>query len=141
MKVKVINVSNNNLPKHETESSSGIDLRANITIPIKIKPGERELIPCGIKVELPEGYEMQVRPRSGNAVKHGIHIHLGTIDSDYRGEVHALVYNLGRQIFVVDPGDRIAQGVLSKFERFEFEEVEELSETERNEKGFGSTGI
>lgn len=141
MLVKVINVSKNPLPKHETKLSAGIDLRANISTPIQIRPGGRDIVPCGIMVELPKGYEMQVRPRSGNALNHGIQVHLGTIDSDYRGEVHALIYNLGSQIFTVNNGDRIAQGVLSKFEQFEFEEVKELSETERNEKGFGSTGI
>lgn len=143
MKVKVINESNNPLPHYSTEGASGMDLRANIEESIILKPMEIKLIKTGIRLEIPMGYEVQVRARSGLALKHGISLvnGIGTIDSDYRGEIGVILINLGQEDFLIENGDRIAQMVVMKYEMAEIELVEELGETGRNPKGFGTSGI
>lgn len=143
MKVKVINKSNFPLPEYKTKGAAGVDLKANIEEEIVLKPLERKLIPTGLYVEIPEGYEGQVRPRSGLAIKHGVTVlnAPGTIDSDYRGEICVILINLGNEDFVINPGDRIAQFVLNKYECIDFELMDKLSDTERGEGGFGHTGI
>ena len=130
------------LPKYETEGSAGMDVRANIEEPITLKSLERILIPTGLKVAIPEGYEIQVRPRSGLAIKHGITMlnTPGTVDSDYRGELKVIVVNLSNEAYTIEPNERIGQFVLNKIEQIEFIEVEELDSTERGEGGFGHTG-
>ncbi len=130
------------LPEYETPGSAGVDLRAHIKEPVTLKPGKRALIPTGLKMEIPEGYEGQIRARSGLAVRHGIALvnGVGTIDSDYRGEIKIALINLGEEDFVVEDGDRIAQMVFSSYERAAFEISRELSETERSIGGFGHTG-
>ena len=142
MEVKVINKSNNPLPKYSTPQSAGMDLRANIKDSIDIDPLCRVLIPTGIYIELPEGYEAQVRPRSGLAFKHGITVlnSPGTIDADFRGEICVILVNLSNIPFTIASGTRIAQLVFSKYEQVELVEVEELNSTERGEGGFGHTG-
>lgn len=144
MKVKVVTdfVHEYGLPQYETNLSAGLDLRANINHTIELMPGDRVLIPTGIKVEIPEGYELQIRPRSGLAIKYGITVlnAPGTIDADYRGDIGIVLINHDSLEFEVNPGDRLAQAVLSKFEKVEWEEETSLSETERGEGGFGSTG-
>ena len=142
MKVKVINKSNNSLPEYATLLSAGMDLRAFITKPIILETLDRALIPTGLYIELPEGYEAQVRPRSGLSIKHGITVlnSPGTIDADYRGEICVELVNLSNKSFTVEPNERIAQLVFNKYEQAEFIEVEELSKTERGEGGFGHTG-
>lgn len=131
------------LPAYHTEGSSGIDLYAAIDEPVFIKPLERVIIPTGIAIELPEGFEAQVRPRSGLALKHGITIlnSPGTIDEDYRGEIKVILINLGQEDFLINRGDRIAQLILSKIYRANIVEVEDLSKTKRNDGGFGHTGL
>ena len=140
--VKVINNSKFDLPKYETLGSAGLDVRANIDEPITLGSLERVLIPTGLFVEIPEGYEIQVRPRSGLALKHGISCAnaIGTVDSDYRKEVGVILINLSKEDFTVNPGERIAQLVLNKVEQLEWEVVDELSETGRK-GGFMSTGL
>ena len=142
IKVKLINKSNNQNPSYETPGSAGVDLRANIDDVIKLEPMERALVPTGLFMEIPEGYEGQVRPRSGMAIKHGITVlnTPGTVDSDYRGEVCVILINLSKEVFFIHNGDRIAQMVFSKVEKAAFAEVRELGETERGEGGFGHTG-
>ena len=142
MEVKVINKSNNPLPEYATLLSAGMDLRAFITEPVILGVIDRALIPTGLYIEMPEGYEAQVRPRSGLAIKHGITVlnSPGTIDADYRGEICVELVNLSNTPFTIEPGERIAQLVFSKYEKVDFIEVEELSETERGEGGFGHTG-
>ena len=142
MKVKVYNISNNELPKYETSSAAGMDLKANIEKPITLNSLERVLIPTGLYIALPDGTEAQVRPRSGLAAKHGISVlnAPGTIDADYRGEVKVILVNLSNEPFVINPGERIAQMVVARYEKVEWDEVEVLDETERGEGGFGSTG-
>ena len=142
VQIKVVNKGNQPLPKYQTAQSAGMDLRANIDAPILIKPLDRKLIPTGLHIALPEGYEAQIRPRSGLAIKNGITIlnTPGTIDPDYTGDVGVILVNLSHEDFVVKPGDRIAQMVINKFEQAEFEVVEKLDETERGEGGFGHTG-
>jgi len=142
VKIKVINKSSHKLPHYETLASAGMDLRANLENPITLKPLERAIVPTGIFMELPVGYEAQVRPRSGLAAKKGISVlnAPGTIDADYRGEVGVILVNLSSEAFVVENGERIAQMVLAKHERAEWEEVDSLSETDRGAGGFGSTG-
>ncbi len=142
MEIKILNRSRFELPQYATIHSAGMDLRANITESIVIPPLKRELIPTGIHIELPEGYEAQIRPRSGLAVKYGIGIvnSPGTIDSDYRGEIKIILVNLSDSDFILNSGERIAQMVVAKFERVEWREAEELNDSERGEKGFGSTG-
>ncbi|NAS31670.1 dUTP diphosphatase [Flavobacteriaceae bacterium R38] len=142
MTIKIINTSDHSLPAYETEASAGMDLRANITDSITLKPLERAIIKTGLFIELPIGYEAQVRPRSGLAAKKGITVlnAPGTIDADYRGEIGVILVNLSNETFVVENGERIAQLVIAKHERAIFEEVEALSATERGAGGFGSTG-
>lgn len=143
MKINIINKSQHALPSYETIASAGMDLRANLTQPIVIEPMDRALIPTGLFMELPIGYEAQVRPRSGLALKKGITClnSPGTIDADYRGEVGVILANLSKETFVVENGERIAQMVIAKHERAEWVETEELSTTERGAGGFGSTGV
>ncbi len=143
MKVKIINKSSNPCPTYATPLSAGMDVRANIEVPITLAPLQRVLVPTGLYIALPEGYECQARPRSGLAVKHGITVlnSPGTIDADYRGELKTLLVNLSDTPFVIEPGERIAQLVVAKHEHVEWEEVEVLDETERGEGGFGSTGV
>lgn len=142
MKIKVINNSAHELPSYETLVSAGMDLRADIEESITLKPLERKLIPIGLSIELTPGYEAQIRPRSGLALKHGITLlnTPGTIDADYRGEIGVILVNLSNEEFVVVPGDRIAQMVIAKYEQITWEEVEFLSKTQRGTGGFGSTG-
>ncbi|MAO32626.1 MAG: dUTP diphosphatase [Crocinitomicaceae bacterium] len=141
--VKVVNKSSNDLPKYETNTAAGLDVRANIEESICIKPSEHILIPTGLFIQIPDGYECQVRPRSGLAFKKGITVlnTPGTIDADYRGEVGIILINHSKNEFVVNNGDRIAQLVFNKFEQIEWSNVEELNETNRGTGGFGSTGV
>ncbi len=141
MQVRIINKSNNPLPAYETSGSAGMDLRAYTDAEIVVKPGARLLVPTGIYIELPDGYEAQIRPRSGMALKHGISLPNtpATIDSDYRGEIKVAVINLSQEDFVIKSGDRIAQMVIAKYERVQWEAAEELSETQRGHGGFGHT--
>jgi dUTP pyrophosphatase len=143
MKIKIVNKSKHPLPEYATPGSAGMDLRANIDAPITLAPGERKLIPTGIYIAVPVGYEAQVRPRSGLALKHGIGLAnmLGTVDADFRGEIGVILINLGQEDFVVNDGERIAQMVIAKHERAEWDVVEELDETERGEGGYGHTGV
>lgn len=142
LKVKVVNKSKHPLPQYATEGAAGMDLRANIDEPIVLKPLERKLIPTGLYISLPVGYEAQVRPRSGLALKHGISVinTPGTVDADYRGQVGVILINLSNEDFVVEDGERIAQMVIAKHERAEWLPVEELDETERGAGGYGHTG-
>lgn len=142
MKVKVLNRSKHNLPQYETKLSAGVDLRANLSESFTLQPMEREIVKTGLFLEIPEGYEAQVRPRSGLAIKHGITVlnSPGTIDADYRGEIGVILVNLSKAPFVVEDGDRIAQLIFAKVEQAEWEVQDELSETERGARGFGSTG-
>ena len=143
MKVKVINRSNNDLPQYVTAFAAGLDVRANNDEPIVLKPLGRAMVPTGLFLEIPEGYEVQVRPRSGLAAKKGVTVlnAPGTIDADYRGEVCVILVNLSDTDFVIEHGERIAQLVLAKHERIEWESVDELASSERGEGGFGSTGV
>ena len=143
MTIKIINKSVHELPNYETIASAGMDLRANITEPITLKSLERTIVKTGLFIELPIGYEAQVRPRSGLAAKKGITVlnSPGTIDADYRGEIGVILVNLSHEDFVIENGERIAQLIIAKHERAEWQEVLELSETSRGEGGFGSTGI
>jgi len=165
MKIKIVNKSSNPLPKYATDGSAGIDLQANLVngdkilrydannnkheteicnnVPIVVFPKERLLVPTGLFIELPIGYEADIRPRSGVALKNGVTVANtpGTIDSDFRGEVKILLINLSEEPFIIRHGDRIAQMVISRYEQADFEEVEILSETERGTGGFGSTGV
>ncbi len=140
--VKVINRSANPLPEYQTEHAAGLDLRASLTEAVTLAPLQRQLIPTGLFIELPDGYEAQVRPRSGLAFKHGITVlnSPGTIDADYRGEVMVLLVNLSGQPFVVQPGERIAQLVVAAYQRIAWQPAGELSETARGTGGYGSTG-
>lgn len=142
MKVQIVNRSKHELPKYATKLSAGMDLRANIEETIVLQPGERRLIPTGIHIGLPQGYEAQVRPRSGLALKHGITClnTPGTIDADYTGDVGVILVNLGQEPFPINDGDRIAQMVISKFKKADWIEVDALQETERGDGGFGHTG-
>ena len=142
VKIKVVNTGNQPLPAYATTQSAGMDLRANIEEPIVLKPLKRVLVPTGLHIALPEGYEAQIRPRSGLALKKGISClnTPGTIDADYRGDVGVILINLSDEDFVINPGERIAQMIINKFEQAEFELVDSLEESERGEGGFGSTG-
>ena len=142
MKIKIVNKGTQPIPEYATQQSAGMDLRANIESPILIKSLDRKLIPTGLHIALPEGYEAQIRPRSGLAIKHGITClnTPGTIDADYRGDVGVILVNLSHEDYVVQPGERIAQMVINKFEHAELETVESLDKTERGEGGFGHTG-
>ena len=141
--VKVVNRGHQQLPAYATPQSAGMDLRANLEEPVTLRPMERRLIPTGLHIALPEGYEAQVRPRSGLALKHGITVlnTPGTIDADYRGEVGVVLINLSQQDFVVNDGERIAQMVIARHEQGELVVVEELDETERGAGGYGHTGV
>lgn len=143
IQVKVINKGNQPLPTYATAQSAGMDLRANIDSPITLKPMERRLVPTGLYIALPEGYEAQVRPRSGLALKHGITVlnTPGTVDADYRGEIMVLLINFSTEAFVINAGKRIAQMVIARHEQANFEEVEVLDETERGAGGYGHTGV
>ena len=142
LQVNVINQSKHALPSYQTVHSAGMDLRANLDAPVVLKPLQRALIPTGLFIQLPEGHEAQIRPRSGLAYKHGISIvnSPGTIDADYRGEVKVLLVNLSEQDFVVEDGERVAQMVVARYERVAWMETEVLTETERGAGGYGSTG-
>ncbi len=142
MKVKIVNKSAYPTPEYATVRSAGMDLRANTTEPLTIKPLQRAMVPTGLYIELPEGYEAQIRPRSGLAAKHGITVlnTPGTIDSDYRGEIRVILVNLSSDDFEIVPGERIAQMVVARHEHVEWEETSSLDSTERGEGGFGSTG-
>lgn len=143
IKINVVNKGHQQLPAYATKQSAGMDLRANIDEPIILHPMERRLIPTGLHIALPEGFEAQVRPRSGLALKHGITVlnTPGTIDADYRGEVMVLLVNFSNDDFVINDGERIAQMVIARHEQGEFVEVDELDETERGEGGYGHTGV
>ena len=143
VKVAVINDGKHQLPHYSTPQSAGLDLRASLDQPVVLQPGERSLIPTGIKLALPPGMEAQVRPRSGLAYKHGVTVlnAPGTIDADYRGDIGVILVNHGKVAFTVEDGSRIAQLVLAKYEQVEWEEVRELTDTDRGDGGFGSTGI
>jgi len=142
MKIKIVNRSKHELPGYATEASSGMDIRANLENDIVIKPGNRARVPTGLFIEIPEGYEAQIRPRSGLAIKSGITVlnSPGTIDSDYRGEVCVILINLSDQDFVIKDGDRISQMVISKYEKAQWIKVEALEVTNRGSGGFGHTG-
>lgn len=143
VKIKIVNRGSQQLPAYATPESAGMDLRANITEPIVLHPLERRIIPTGLYIALPPGYEAQVRPRSGLAFKHGITVlnSPGTIDSDYRGELGVLLVNLSNEDFTVEAGERIAQMAIARHEQGEFVEVEELDDTERGAGGYGHTGV
>jgi dUTP pyrophosphatase len=142
IQIKIVNTSANPLPQYATKGASGMDIRAALDIPLTLQPLERNLIPTGLFVEMPQGYEIQIRPRSGLAIKQGITClnTPGTIDSDYRGEIKIILINLSSEEQVINPGDRIAQMIIQKTERAEFEQVEILNNTERAAGGFGHTG-
>lgn len=143
VKIKVVNTGGQPLPAYATNQSAGMDLRANISGAVTLRPLERRLIPTGLHIALPEGYEAQVRPRSGLALKHGLTVlnSPGTIDADYRGELMVLLINLSNDDFVINPGERIAQMVIARHETAEWEPVEVLDTTERGEGGYGHTGV
>lgn len=143
IQIKVVNKSSHALPDFSTIQSAGVDLRAFIEEPVVLGPLERVLISTGLFIEIPEGFEAQIRPRSGLAIKHGIGVlnSPGTIDADYRGEVKVILINMSKEAYVINNGDRICQMVLNKYERFEWNSVEALSETERGSGGFGHTGL
>jgi dUTP pyrophosphatase len=142
MNIKIVNRSKHELPAYETAFSSGMDLRASLEAPVTLSSLERALIPTGLFIELPEGYEAQIRPRSGLAIKNGISMvnAPGTIDADYRGEIKIILINLSREDFIVRDGDRIAQMIIAKHEKAEWEEVDRLNETDRGAGGFGHSG-
>ncbi len=142
MKVQIINKSHHPLPAYQTSQSAGMDIRANLTEPVELKPLERKLIPTGLYIALPEGYEAQIRPRSGLAIKHGISLvnTPGTIDADYRGEIGVILVNLSNEPFIVQDGERICQMVIARYQQVSWEQVETLEETERGAGGFGHTG-
>lgn len=143
MNIRIINRSKNELPAYETLHAAGMDLRADLSETMSLKPMERKLVPTGLHIELPEGFEAQIRPRSGLAFKHGIGIvnSPGTIDADYRGEVKVLLINFSDQVFEINTGDRIAQMVVASHEKVNWEPVEELNETTRGSGGYGHTGV
>lgn len=143
VKIKIVNKGKQQLPCYATSQSAGMDLRADLEEPVVLRPLERKLIGTGLHIALPAGYEAQVRPRSGLALKHGITVlnTPGTIDADYRGEIGVVLINLSDKEFVVNPGERIAQMVIARYEQAELESVEVLDETERGEGGYGHTGV
>lgn len=142
MNIKIVNKSTNPLPAYATVHSAGMDLRAYLTSPVVLKPMERKIIPTGLYIEIPEGYEAQIRPRSGMAIKHGITClnTPGTIDADYRGEIGVILINLSEEEFTINNGERICQMVINKYEKAHLVLVDELSESGRGEGGFGHTG-
>ncbi len=141
--VKIINDSSNPLPAYETPSSAGMDVRARLDSPVTLQPLQRALIPTGLRIQLPQGYECQVRPRSGLALKHGISLvnTPGTVDADYRGEIGIIVINLSDQPYTITDGERIAQLVIKEYVHVTWEQVDRIDETERGEGGFGHTGV
>ena len=143
IKIKVVNRGHQQLPAYATPQSAGMDLRANLDAPVTLHPMERRLIPTGLHIALPEGYEAQVRPRSGLALKHGLTVlnTPGTIDADYRGEIGVVLINLSQDDFVINDGERIAQMVIARYEQGDLVVVEELDQTERGEGGYGHTGV
>ncbi|MBB1550095.1 MAG: dUTP diphosphatase [Prevotella sp.] len=143
VKIKIVNKGQQPLPTYATAQSAGMDLRANIDAPITLRPMERQLIPTGLHIALPEGFEAQVRPRSGLALKHGITVlnTPGTIDADYRGELKVLLVNFSNTDFVINAGERVAQMVIARYEKVDFEQVIELDDTERGAGGYGHTGV
>lgn len=143
MKVKIVNKSPFDTPFYATEKSAGMDIKANIETPITLAPLERAMVPTGLYIALPEGTEAQIRPRSGLAAKHGVTVlnTPGTIDADYRGEIKVILVNLSSTEFIINPGERIAQMVVARYEHVEWDSVELLDETERGAGGFGSTGL
>ena len=143
MKIQIVNKSKHDLPQYATSQSAGMDLRANLSEPVTLAPMERKLIPTGLFMALPQGYEAQVRPRSGLAIKKGITVlnSPGTIDADYRGEICVILVNLSSEPFVVNDGERVAQMVIAKHEQAEWVDVETLDDTERGAGGFGHTGV
>tara|TARA_R110001592_G_scaffold325782_7_gene606434 strand:+ start:27275 stop:27712 length:438 start_codon:yes stop_codon:yes gene_type:complete len=140
--IKIINKSNNPNPTYSTEQSAGVDLRANLPESIVLNPGERKLVPTGLHLELPDGYEAQVRPRSGLAIKHGITVlnSPGTVDADYRGDVGVILINMGQEPFTINHGERIAQMVIAQYTQVQFLETNELNDSKRGTGGFGSSG-
>ena len=142
MKIKIINKSHHPMPAYATPQSAGMDIRANLTEPVELKPFERKLIPTGLYIALPEGYEAQLRPRSGLALKHGLTLlnTPGTIDADYRGEIGVILVNLSTEPFTIADGERICQMVVARYDRVAWQQVETLDETERGAGGFGHTG-
>lgn len=140
--INIINRSKHSLPSYQTDSAAGMDLKADLQDPVEIKPLERALIPTGLYIELPKGYEAQIRPRSGLAIKHGISLlnTPGTIDADYRGEIKIIIVNLSNETYTVKDGDRIAQMIIAKHEKVSWNETMELAATAREDGGFGSTG-
>jgi len=142
MKIKIVNLSDHPLPQYATAHSAGMDLRASLAEPVVLKPLERALIPTGIYIELPVGYEAQIRPRSGLAIKHGIGIvnAPGTIDADYRGEIRVILVNLSNEDFVINDGERICQMIIAQHATVEWEQADSLEQTERGVGGFGHTG-
>lgn len=143
VKVKIINKSKNDIPKYQTENSAGVDIRASLDEDLVLKAGEFKLVSTDIYLEIPSSYEVQIRARSGLSIKHGIGLvnGIGTIDSDYRGEIKVPLINFSKEDFTIENGMRIAQMVLSKYEKIDFQEVDELSDSERQDGGFGSTGV
>jgi dUTP pyrophosphatase len=143
MNIRIINRSRNNLPAYETPHAAGMDLRADVAGTVLLMPMERKLVPTGLHIELPEGFEAQIRPRSGLAFKHGIGIvnSPGTIDADYRGEIKVLLINFSDQAFEINTGDRIAQMIIARHEKVKWEQVDELNETTRGIGGYGHTGV
>lgn len=143
VQVSIINRSHHALPSYSTPLSAGMDIRANLDAPITLQPGERKLIPTGLFIALPEGYEAQIRPRSGLAIKHGITVlnSPGTIDADYRGEIGIIIINHSDKAFVIEDGERVGQMVVARYERVAWEETDTLNETERGAGGFGHTGV
>ena len=143
IKIKVVNRGHQQLPAYATPQSAGMDLRANLSEPVTLHPMERRLIPTGLHIALPEGYEAQVRPRSGLALKHGLTVlnTPGTIDADYRGEIGVVLINLSQEDFVINDGERIAQMVIARHDQGDLVVVEELDQTERGEGGYGHTGV
>ncbi len=143
MKVKIVNKSGFDAPFYATELSAGMDLKAAIEEPVELDSLCRAMVPTGLYIELPAGYEAQIRPRSGLAAKHGVTVcnSPGTVDADYRGEIKVILVNLSKEKFIINPGERIAQMVIAKYEKIEWEEVDQLGETERGAGGFGSTGV
>lgn len=141
--IKIINKSKNEIPKYQTENSAGVDIRASLDEDLVLKAGEFKLVSTGIYLEIPSSYEVQIRARSGLSIKHGIGLvnGIGTIDSDYRGEIKVPLINFSKEDFTIENGMRIAQMVLSKYEKINFEEVDALSDSERQDGGFGSTGV
>ncbi len=143
LKIKVVNTGHQPLPAYATPQSAGLDLRANLTEPITLHPMERKLVPTGLHIALPDGYEAQVRPRSGLALKHGVTVlnTPGTVDADYRGEIMVLLVNFSNENFVVNDGERIAQMVVARYEQVDFDTVDVLDETQRGTGGYGHTGV